>query len=149
MTISCDLTCTDRVPQCCVAGMGLVVGRPEAGLVRQAAQPRSAAYLGSGTTAVLSPSSTGWLLEMSRSPPMVRRPSGRAASRTSARGSVMPVVSADSEPGPVLTDDLLKLGGILRQARHIPDQHQIREASCDASESQHSSSSRTCRSRFS
>jgi hypothetical protein len=47
------------------------------------------------------------------------------------RASVMPVVSADSEPGPVLTDDLLKLGGIFRQARHIPDQHQIREASCD------------------
>jgi len=43
----------------------------------------------------------------------------------------MPVVSADSEPGPVLTDDPFKLGGIFRQARHIPDQHQIREASCD------------------
>jgi hypothetical protein len=33
----------------------------------------------------------------------------------------MPVVSADSEPGQVVTDDLLKLGGILRQTRHIPD----------------------------
>jgi hypothetical protein len=43
----------------------------------------------------------------------------------------MPVVSADSEPGPVLSDDLLKLGGIFRQARYIPDQHQIREAGCD------------------
>jgi hypothetical protein len=39
---------------------------------------------------------------------------------------VVPVISADSEPGPVLADDLLKLGGVLRQARHIPDQHQIR-----------------------
>jgi hypothetical protein len=44
---------------------------------------------------------------------------------------VVPVVSADSEPGPVLADDLLKLDGVLRQARNIPDQHEIREASCD------------------
>lgn len=48
-----------------------------------------------------------------------------------AVASVVPVVSADREPGPVLTDDLLQLGGILRQARHIPDQHEIREASRD------------------
>jgi hypothetical protein len=44
--------------------------------------------------------------------------------------SEVPVVSADSEPGPVLADDLLKLGGVLRQARNIPDQYKIREASC-------------------
>jgi hypothetical protein len=44
---------------------------------------------------------------------------------------VVPVVSADSEPGPVLADNLLKPGGVLRQARHISDQHQIREAGCD------------------
>ena len=45
--------------------------------------------------------------------------------------SVVPVVSADSEPGPVLADDLLQLGGVLRQARDIPDQHEIRVAGCD------------------
>ncbi|MGB8961534.1 MAG: hypothetical protein WCC38_06210 [Pseudonocardiaceae bacterium] len=44
---------------------------------------------------------------------------------------VLPVVSADSEPGPVFSDDPLKLGGVLRQARNIPDQHEIRESSCD------------------
>jgi hypothetical protein len=44
---------------------------------------------------------------------------------------VVPIVSADSEPGPVFADDLLKLDGVVRQARHIPDQHEIREASCD------------------
>lgn len=55
-------------------------------------------------------------------------------SRWSTRGaqtSVVPVVSADSEPGPVLADDLLKLGGVLRQARNIPDQNEIGETSCD------------------
>ena len=35
---------------------------------------------------------------------------------------MVPVVSADSEPGSVLADDLLQLGGVLRQARNIPDQ---------------------------
>jgi hypothetical protein len=47
------------------------------------------------------------------------------------RASVVPVVSADREPGPMLADDLLKLGCVLRQTRNIPDQHEIREASCD------------------
>ena len=45
--------------------------------------------------------------------------------------SVVPVISADSQPGPVLADDLLKLGGVLRQPRHIPDQHQIRQTGGD------------------
>jgi hypothetical protein len=45
--------------------------------------------------------------------------------------SVMPVVSADNKPGPVLANDLFELGGVFRQARHIPDQHHIRETGSD------------------
>jgi hypothetical protein len=45
--------------------------------------------------------------------------------------SVVPVISADCQPGPVLVDDLLELGGVLRQPRHIPDQHQIRQTGGD------------------
>jgi hypothetical protein len=58
-------------------------------------------------------------------------PAGTQAGATTNRVSVVSVVSADSEPRPVLADDLLKLGGVLRQARNIPDQHEIRDASCD------------------
>jgi hypothetical protein len=44
---------------------------------------------------------------------------------------VVPIISADSQPAPMLTDDLLKLDDVLRQPRHISDQHQIRKASSD------------------
>ena len=45
--------------------------------------------------------------------------------------SPVAVVSADSKPRPVLADDPLKLSDILRQARHIPNHHQIRETNCN------------------
>jgi hypothetical protein len=43
----------------------------------------------------------------------------------------MPVVSADSKPGPVLANDLFELGVSSDKARHIPDQHHIRETGSD------------------
>jgi hypothetical protein len=41
------------------------------------------------------------------------------------RTSVVSVFSADSKPGPMLTDDLLKLGWVFGQTRNISDQDKI------------------------
>jgi hypothetical protein len=46
------------------------------------------------------------------------------------RASVVSVISADSKPAPMLSDDLLELGGVFGQTRNISDQHKICQTGC-------------------